>query len=157
MRWWHLSQVHTLEQRLFPTDAWSLGLWWAELARVGRDRSYAVALAGEPAEPAEQVIGYAGLAVAGSTADIQTLGVHPDWQGQGVGATLLRHLLATAADQGCEAVMLEVRADNLPAIRLYHRHGFSTLRTRPGYYDAGRVDALILRLLLAASPLYLSY
>ena len=42
--------------------------------------------------------------------------------------------------------MLEVRADNAAAIRLYRRHGFERLAVRRGYYQPGDVDAWVMRL-----------
>ena len=39
--------------------------------------------------------------------------------------------------------LLEVRDDNAPALRLYDKHGFTTIDRRADYYGAG-VDALIL-------------
>ena len=45
--------------------------------------------------------------------------------------------------------MLEVRADNIAAQRLYSRAGFAMLTVRRRYYQPGDVDALIMRLRLA--------
>lgn len=146
LRWWHLGAAHALEQQLFPTDAWSLGLFWSELAGVPTQRHYLAAL--PPDRRKFPLLGYAGLAWAGSTADVQTVAVHPQWQGHGIGAALLQGLVEHAARRACEAVMLEVREDNQAGLALYQRHGFTHLHTRPGYYDAGRTDALILRKLL---------
>jgi ribosomal-protein-alanine N-acetyltransferase len=42
-------------------------------------------------------------------------------------------------------VLLEVRADNVPALALYATRDFERISVRRGYYDAGRVDALVLR------------
>jgi ribosomal-protein-alanine N-acetyltransferase len=42
--------------------------------------------------------------------------------------------------------MLEVRADNVVAQRLYRATGFSTLSVRRRYYQPGDVDALIMRM-----------
>jgi ribosomal-protein-alanine N-acetyltransferase len=42
--------------------------------------------------------------------------------------------------------MLEVRADNTAAHRLYERSGFELLTVRRKYYQPGDVDAHVMRL-----------
>ena len=64
----------------------------------------------------DDVVGYAGLAVFGDEAHVHTIGVAGAAQRRGLGATLLRDLLAAAGDR---RVLLEVRADNEAAQRLY--------------------------------------
>jgi ribosomal-protein-alanine N-acetyltransferase len=49
---------------------------------------------------------------------------------------------------GLEAVTLEVRPANRPALALYRAFGFTTAGTRPGYYADTGEDALILTLQL---------
>jgi ribosomal-protein-alanine N-acetyltransferase len=75
---------------------------------------------------------------------VQTVAVRADQQGRGIGALLLKALLAEAERRGCLEVLLEVRADNAPAIALYAARGFETIATRRRYYADG-TDALILR------------
>lgn len=138
MRWTDLPAVSALEARLFPEDAWSTGSWWAELA--GRPRRDYVVLG----DSAGTVLGYAGLDLAPDVADVMTVAVDPDRQGAGLGRLLLGALVDRATVQGVRSLMLEVRADNAPAIRLYERHGFVPVHTRRGYYPGG-VDALVMR------------
>ena len=143
MRWWDIDAVLPLEQQLFPDDAWSAETFWSELAGVPETRFYLVAADGDA------VVGYAGLvATAGGQADIPTVAVAPDRQGQGVGDVLLRALMAEALRRGCTETMLEVRADNDAAQRLYARHGFERIAVRRGYYRPGSTDAHVLRLRL---------
>jgi ribosomal-protein-alanine N-acetyltransferase len=127
-----------IDDALFGTDAWSLASFWAELAGIPDRRWYRVALDGD------EVVGYAGLATVGESADVQTVAVRADAQGRGIGALLLDALLAEAARRGCTEILLEVRADNAPAIALYRARGFDTIATRRRYYADG-ADALILR------------
>lgn len=141
MRWWDVDQVAELERTVFTDDPWPAEGFWSELAGVPATRYYLVACRGQ------RVVGYAGLMVIGSNADVQTLAVAPDERGQGIGSTLLEALLAEAWRRGAAAVHLEVRADNQAAIQLYEQHGFQRLARRRGYYQPSGQDALILRLL----------
>ncbi|MFC6836702.1 ribosomal protein S18-alanine N-acetyltransferase [Halomarina ordinaria] len=74
---------------------------------------------------------------------VKDIAVHPEFQGRGIGTTLLERALATLAAVGAGSVKLEVRASNEEAIRLYRRHGFEYRRTIPRYYGDGE-NALVL-------------
>jgi ribosomal-protein-alanine N-acetyltransferase len=139
MRWWDVEAVLPLEHRLFTPTAWSAELFWSELAHPDT-RVYLVAAEGD------QIIGYAGMLVAGADADVQTIAVAPQAQGRGIGARLLRALIEAGLAAGAAQVMLEVRADNAAAIRLYQRFGFERLAVRRGYYQPGDIDAWVMRL-----------
>lgn len=143
MRWWDVEHVLALERALFPDDAWSAETFWSELAQDD-SRHYVVA-----ADPAgNDLQGYAGLLVGGSTGDVQTIAVAPSYQGRGLGSRLLRALLVEATRRGCADVLLEVRADNAPAQALYRRSGFEQIAIRRDYYAASeeRVDGVVMRL-----------
>ena len=139
VRWWDLPEILALERRLFGDDAWSEATWWGELAQSG-SRRYVIER--DPVSGA--VRGYAGVAVNGPDADVMTVAVAPDAQGQGVGGYLVAALVDAAAESGATQLLLEVRADNIPAQRLYARTGFERIAVRRGYYSGG-VDAWILR------------
>lgn len=147
MRWWDVEPVVGLERVLFPHDAWSAETFWSELAGVPETRHYVVAVAGD------EVVGYAGLFAADHhQGDVQTVAVASDRQGQGIGDVLLRALLDEAGRRGCTETLLEVRADNEAAQRLYARHGFERIGVRRGYYQPGGVDALVLRRRPGSAP-----
>lgn len=136
MRWWHIAELMPVEQALFAPEPWTERLFWSELGQLDT-RHYLVALSGA------RVVGYGGLCDYPDEAFVQTLAVAPDVQGQGLGARLLTALLDEAARRRQRTVSLEVRADNVPAQRLYARHGFVRSGLRRGYY-AGGVDAHVL-------------
>jgi ribosomal-protein-alanine N-acetyltransferase len=140
MRWWDVEALLPVERELFGVAAWPAETFWSELAQK-QTRWFAVA-----ESPAGELLGYAGVMLGGSQADVQTLAVLPAAQGRGVGGRLLRALLARAAGSGASAVLLEVRADNAAAIALYGRHGFERLAVRRRYYQPDGVDALVMRL-----------
>lgn len=60
---------------------------------------------------------------------IQNLGVVPAYRGRGLGQALLLKALEGFASAGARRVVLEVTADNLPALRLYRRWGFRAFKT----------------------------
>lgn len=133
--------VHALERRLFPVDAWPLEMFTAELAQpVCR---YWVA------EQDGAIVGYAGLMCLPPVGDVQTIAVVPEHEGRGIGSALLRTLHDRARELGATEVLLEVRADNPRAQRLYRRVGYEQIHVRPRYYRDG-ADALIMRLDLTA-------
>lgn len=76
--------------------------------------------------------------------------VAPAWQGRGFGRSLMEHLIEVARQHKTEALYLEVRPSNTPALSLYQRIGFETIALRRDYYpaDHGREDALVMRMVL---------
>lgn len=73
------------------------------------------------------------------------MGVRDDWQGRGIGTSLLRAALELADDWlQLSRIELQVYADNAPGIALYLRHGFVEEGRHVRYaYRAGRyVDAI---------------
>lgn len=135
--WRDIPLLAELERELFPGDAWDEPTWWAELAGRPR-RDYVVLGTGG-------IAAYGGVDHGGEVADIMTLAVAPGHRGQGLGDRLVEALLARAQDRGAGSVMLEVRADNEPARRLYARHGFREVSVRRRYYQPGDVDAIVMR------------
>lgn len=81
--------------------------------------------------------------------------VAPEHQGRGLGAAMLRDVMAWSQAEGAEALWLEVRQSNERARRLYVRGGFEAVGQRKGYYPdgRGREDAVVMRLALPAPRL----
>lgn len=69
-----------------------------------------------------------------AVAAIQNLGIRPEHQNRGLGRALLLHLLHTLQQSGFGRVLLEVTANNIPALRLYQGLGFR--RTKVIYKPA---------------------
>jgi len=139
MNWQDVPALAALERELFASDAWSQQTWWTEHAGRPR-RCYVVG------ERDGAVVGYAGVDRRGEVADVMTIAVALDAQGQGLGSLLMDWLLDAARRGGAEHLMLEVRMDNVAAQRLYSTSGFVTMTVRSKYYQPGDVDALIMRL-----------
>jgi GNAT superfamily N-acetyltransferase len=58
--------------------------------------------------------------------------------GGGIGGALVEAVAAAARAAGCARMHLVTSNDNLPALRLYQRHGFRLTALRPGALDAAR-------------------
>jgi GNAT superfamily N-acetyltransferase len=74
--------------------------------------------------------GAAGFAIVGygsAVAYLQRVAVHPTWQGQGMGRSLVRAAARRARGNGAKIMLLNTQYDNEPAISLYEAEGFSLL------------------------------
>lgn len=137
MRVEHLAEIMVVEEDLFGPEAWTEGMLRSELADAD-SRHYVIAVADAHGA---QIVGYAGLVTYDVEAHVLTLGVLPAWRRRGVGAALLGNLLEAA---GARRVLLEVRADNADAQRLYSCHGFHPIGRRSGYYQPSGADAVVM-------------
>ncbi len=63
---------------------------------------------------------------------VANLAIAPAWQGRGLGAALLRDILATAAREGLPTRLRVLRVN--PARRLYERLGFVIVGETPTHY-----------------------
>lgn len=74
--------------------------------------------------------GPAGFAIVGygsAVAYLQRVAVHPAWQGQGMGRSLVRAAARKARKSGAKIMLLNTQYDNQPAIGLYQDEGFALL------------------------------
>jgi uncharacterized protein len=88
---------------------------------------------------------------AGKVGRLYSLAVDEHFRRQDLGRSLLETCLAAAHSEHLRAVLLEVAADNAPAIGLYERAGFARSRLLRNYYGLGR-DGWKMRLDLPTEP-----
>ena len=88
-----------------------------------------VALAPDPA-------GFVLCLPAGEAVDIAAIGVVAAARRRGVGRGLVESCIAEAGRAGAQRLMLEVAADNAPALGFYRALGFEETGRRAGYYLA---------------------
>ncbi len=79
-------------------------------------------------------------------AHIATLATHPAFRRQKIGQRLLVEALDSAYNEGARSALLEVRAGNEPALRLYRKLGFEAVGCRPRYYKDNNEDAILMTL-----------
>lgn len=96
-------------------------------------------------ERTSELVGHGILSTGGGECQILNLCIHPDWQGQQLGRTLLRRLLRLGRRRA-DTAFLEVRESNLAALALYRSEGFCEVGRRRDYYPSpdGQEDALIM-------------
>lgn len=132
----HVSQIAELEKLCF-SDPWSEKSIASEL-----ENQWAFWLV---AVDGDRVAGYIGSQTSIDETDVMNVAVHPDFRRQGIGESLVCHLVDELKTRGSHALMLEVRVSNAPAIALYEKLGFFQVGCRKNYYRNPKEDALILR------------
>lgn len=95
-----------------------------------------------------ELVSYAVVMAVLDEAHLLNLAVKKRWQRCGLGAAMLRAVLAEARAARRVALYLEVRPSNAVGRHLYARFGFTERGLRRDYYPAvtGREDALFLGL-----------
>ena len=91
--------------------------------------------------------GYLLATIILDEAEILSFAVSKNHQKCGRGTGLLGHFLTHTAQKSVKSVLLEVAADNVSALTLYHRHGFAEFGRRPHYFKRsdGDCDAIMMR------------
>ena len=69
---------------------------------------------------------------------LQRVAVHPDWQGQGMGRSLVRVSARKARASGAHVMLLNTQLDNGCAIALYESEGFVRLPDPLALLRSGR-------------------
>ena len=132
----HVSQVAALERLCF-SDPWSENSIASEVNN--RLALWLVAMDGE------RVAGYVGSQTVMDETDMMNIAVHPDYRRRGIARLLVDSLVEKLKSKGSHWLMLEVRASNEPARKLYDSLGFVQVGLRKNYYRNPREDACILR------------
>lgn len=93
-------------------------------------------------------VGFVVAKVVAGEWEIENIIVGPGSQRQGIGTRLLSRLIQEAKQSGAQQILLEVRAQNSGAIKLYVKCGFSAVGRRGAYYQDPDDDAVLYRLAL---------
>ena len=95
------------------------------------------------AEEAGKLCGFVcAKAVAGEW-EMENVVVAAEFLRRGIANQLVRELIQRAAGEAASAILLEVRESNLPARRLYEKHGFREVGRRRVYYRDPMEDAIL--------------
>ena len=92
----------------------------------------------------DEVIAYVIGRLIAPEGEIYRIAVREDKRGRGIGYRLLDYSVKTSKGHGLERLFLEVRSQNIPAIKLYTSYGFQRIGLRKGYYKNPADDAVIM-------------
>lgn len=172
-----ISAIQDLETACFPGIAWTAPQIAASLQSAGfrviliqPDGSVQEYQSPDSSNPepgfdrnlkADQAAGYALVQTleAEATDEILRLGIRQEYRRKGLGSILLEFLEAINANFSNRGdysrspgrhLLLEVSAENIPALQLYQGRGFEELSRRRAYYgphngSGVRTDAIVLR------------
>lgn len=136
-----IQAVADIEAIVQPQDAWN----YQTLVQLLEQDSVELLIV---KNDAKDIVGYCLYQVIFEQAEILRIGTHPHYQRQGIGSQTLNRLHELLQSNQVESLLLEVRADNIPAIALYEQQGFAMIHQRKGYYqllDQPAIDALIMQ------------
>lgn len=141
-----IEAVANIELLVQPHDAWT----YQTLVEMLAQDSMHMLMVYEQEDKADnnKVIGYCLYQVIFEQAEILRIGTHPDYQRQGIASQIFAQLNEELISNQVESLLLEVRADNAPAIALYEQQAFAVIHTRKNYYQVPHqpaVDALIMQ------------
>lgn len=88
------------------------------------------------------ILGYIGISFVLDNADIISIVVSKEYTHNGIASLLLENIFNICKEKNITSIILEVRKSNLPAQKLYEKHGFKNISIRKNYYD-GIEDAYI--------------
>ena len=97
----------------------------------------------------------AGFIVAREMANeihVNNVAVRPEYRRRGIGERLLQEVLAWGREKHATQAVLEVRAKNVAAQKLYEACGFQTIGRRRLYYRQPLEDALLMAVSLKWKP-----
>lgn len=130
-----IPQVASIEKQVFSMP-WSQQAF--EESLENKDTLYLVA------EKAGEVYGYIGMYISFEIGTISNVVVSPLHRRKGIAKGLLTELICLSKKLGVEALTLEVRESNEPAIRLYESEGFVNEGLRKNFYQKPTENAMIM-------------
>lgn len=92
----------------------------------------------------ENPIGYVGLSVVLDEGYMGNLAVTESYRRRGIGKALMNELIKECKSLDLAFITLEVRASNIPAVKLYQSLGFTQVGLRKNYYKEPLEDAWLL-------------
>lgn len=117
-----LEELLAIDAAAFP-PFWRFNQEGLEEAIGATSRSTTLTIQGSDGSP----IAYAVVGFGSAISYLQRVAVAPEWQGHGMGRSLVRVAARKARGAGAKVLLLNTQTDNDPAITLYEDEGFVRL------------------------------
>ncbi len=139
----HLDRLCEIEKECFKEEAFSR----QQIANLLGDYNSISLVAVENNRVLGFIIGALYVERNALDGHVLTIDVSPSHQRKGVGLKLLREIEEIFVERNVKTCHLEVKEDNLKALRLYEKAGYKRTGRLKNYY--GKADGLYLRKSLA--------
>lgn len=136
-----LSEILRIEEACFSAP-WTRKMLEAELS--GNPFAHFLVARGQRGE--EAIVGYLCYWIVFEEIRLMNLAVIESMRHRGIAKSLVATALQTGIAQAAHRAVLEVRASNHAAQRLYQGFGFSQTAVRPKYYANPEEDAVLMEL-----------
>lgn len=142
-----VTAIAELEKKCFA-DPWSYESVYYDVVK-NKIAFYIVAEITETKTGGKQssdpvIAGYAGIWNVAGEGHITNVAVDPKRRRMHIADAVMETLIRVTEEDGIRKHTLEVRRSNVPAIRLYEKHGFRIAGERKKYYQDNGEDALIM-------------
>lgn len=134
-----LTQIVKIESISYPSP------WTSQQFQTELSTTHSKILVLTDDETDEFVVGYVIYWVQVEGVSLLNLTVHPEWRGLGNAKRLMRAMINETVRDEIPKILLEVRASNASAIKLYTRLGFKKTHDRKKFYQDGET-AIVMEL-----------
>lgn len=133
-----LDGIYEVEKDAFPIP-WPISSFEEELKNLLA--TYLVA------KIENKIVGYIGMWFVMDECHITNIAVHSEYRKNGIATKLINEMLKLCKEHGTNYIMLEVRASNIPAQKLYSKFNFTEEVIRKDYCknpDGTHEDAIVM-------------
>jgi ribosomal protein S18 acetylase RimI-like enzyme len=107
-------------------------LFWGEQEQLTFDRVFRVAeLPAFAAKVGKEVAGFVSFAGMQDDLIVVALGILPEYQGFGIGSSLIAKVEGEARKSGSKRILVSTSNDDLPALAFYQSLGFQVYEVKP--------------------------
>ena len=139
----HLEALVILEECCFSVP-WSRKNFEAEL--TGNQFSRLLMINHPDRGHEDHAIGYICVWMVFEELRVLNLAIHPEFRRRGLASQLVDKAIRLGTEEGCSRGMLEVRASNTAARKLYEHFNFRQYAIRKSYYTNPTEDAILMTL-----------